>query len=105
MTDIHFIREFEDATCQCSTKINGAGLSANAVLRFRSGVLIPDNGHLAFVVTTPNGENFLIGSKERPFAIMEFEQNSGEPSGNPAGFDYEIKHVGIRSMIPCDIGY
>lgn len=105
MTDIHFIPEFEDASCECSTKVNGAGLSATASLKFRTNALIPDNGYLAFVVTTPCGENYLIGSQERPYATMECDHSTGDPSADASGYEYEIKHIAIRSMIPCVIGY
>ena len=105
MTDIHFLPDFEEASCECTTDFSGAGLSAKATLKFRTSAFIPDNGYLAFVVTTPGGENYLIGSQERPYAVMECDHSTGDPSADAAGYEYEIKHVAIRSMIPCVIGY
>lgn len=105
MAEVNFIDEFEDASCECATERKGAGLSAVATLKFRTNRAIPNNGFLAFVVTTPGGENFLIGSFEKPHVTLQLTKKAGSPSSDPAGFEYEIKHIGIRSMIPCVIAY
>ena len=105
MTDIHFIAEFEDASCECSTKKEGPGPQDTASLKFRTNEWIPDNGYLAFVVTAPDNKSYLIGSKERPFAVMECQHSTGDPSADAAGYESAIKHVAIKSMIPCVIGY
>ena len=74
LTDIHPIQFFDEPTCECKTKKDGAG--------YRS---------------------FLIGSLEAPRPAVECEQRSGVPSGDAAGYSYEIKHVAIKSMVPCVI--
>ena len=55
------------------------------------------------VVTDVNGNSFLIGSLEAPRPTVECELRTGVPSGDPAGYAYEIKHVSIKSMVPCII--
>ena len=46
---------------------------------------------------------YLIGSLEAPQPQVECNQQTGIPSGDAAGYAYEIKHVSIKSMVPCVI--
>ena len=103
LTDIHKVPFFDDPQCECTTKKDGAGYQDTATLKFLSDLQIPNNGFLAFVVTDVTGKSFLIGSKEPPLVIVEKTRQAGTPSGDPAGFSYEISHVSIKSMVPCVI--
>lgn len=105
LTDITFISQFEEASCECQNKLNNGILTSTATLSFRTNKVIPDNGYLAFVVITPQGDAFLVGSKEAPRPVIEYDYSAGMPGSTPAGFNYEIKHVAIRSMIPCVIEF
>lgn len=103
LTDIHPIDFFNEPACECKTKKDGGGYEDTASLKFLTGSELPRYGALGFVVTDVSDRSFLIGSLENPRPVVEYEQRAGVPSGDPAGFSYEIKHVAIKSMVPCVI--
>lgn len=103
LTDVHPIPYFGDPTCECQTKKNSAGYEDTATLKFMTGAPLPRSAVLGFVVTDVSGRHFLIGSLEHPHPIVECQQQTGIPSGDAAGYAYEIKHVSIKSMVPCII--
>ena len=103
LTDIHPIPFFDEPTCECQTKKDGVGYEDTATLKFLTGSELPRSACLGFVVTDVNGNSYLLGSLEAPHPKVESEHRSGKPSGDPAGFYYEIKHVSIKSMVPCII--
>lgn len=102
LTDIHPIPFFDEPTCECKTKKDGGGYEDTATLKFLTNE-IPRNPCLGFVVTDVNGNSYLIGSLEAPHPTVEPTRQTGIPSGDAAGYEYEIKHVSIRSMVPCVI--
>lgn len=103
LTDVHPIPFFDEPTCECKTKKDGAGYEDTATLKFLTDLRLPRNPCLGFVVTDVNGKSYLLGSLEAPHPQVESEQRCGLPSGDAAGYEYEIKHVSIRSMVPCVI--
>ena len=103
LTDVHPIPFFDEPTCECKTKKDGAGYEDTATLKFLTSKQLPRGAALGFVVTDVNGNSYLIGSREHPLPIVEPTRQTGIPSGDAAGYEYEIKHVSIRSMVPCVI--
>ena len=101
LTDIHPIPFFDEPTCECQTKKDGGGYEDTATLKFLTDRKLPRGAVLGFVVTDVNDNSFLIGSLETPRPTVECEQRTGIPSGDAAGYSYEIKHVSIKSMVPC----
>ena len=103
LTDVPPIPFFDEPTCECQTKKDGAGYQDTATLKFLTSEKLPRSATLGFVVTDVNGNSFLLGSLEHPCPVVEPTQRTGIPSGDAAGYAYEIKHVSIRSMVPCVI--
>ena len=103
LTDIHPIAFFDEPTCECKTKKDGGGYEDTATLKFLTSQKLPRSASLGFVVTDVNGQSYLIGSLEAPQPQVECNQQTGIPSGDAAGYAYEIKHVSIKSMVPCVI--
>ncbi len=103
LTDIHPIAFFGEPDCRCQRKKSTAGYEDNATLKFLSTDDLPHDIPLGFVVTDVNEQTFLIGSREAPLPIVEREQRMGAPSTDAAGIQYEVKHVALRTLIPCDI--
>ena len=103
LTDIHPIEFFDEPQCECKTKKDGAGYEDTATLKFLTSQKLPRSASLGFVVTDVNGQSYLIGSLEAPHPTVEPTRQTGIPSGDAAGYEYEIKHVSIRSMVPCVI--
>lgn len=103
LTDIHPIAFFDEPTCECQTKKDGAGYQDTATLKFLTDKKLPRSATLGFAVTDVNDNSFLVGSLEAPHPTVECDQRTGLPSGDAAGYEYEIKHVSIKSMVPCVI--
>ena len=103
LTDIHPIPFFDEPTCECQTKKDGGGYEDTATLKFLTDRKLPRGAALGFVVTDVNGNSFLIGSLEAPRPVVGCEQRTGKPSGDAAVYAYEVKHVSIKSMVPCII--
>ncbi|MDE6461256.1 MAG: hypothetical protein K2L32_00585 [Muribaculaceae bacterium] len=102
-TDIHPIPFFDEPTCECKTKKDGGGYEDTATLKFLTSSELPRSAFLGFVVTDVNDNSFLLGSLEYPVPVPECSRSLGLPDGDAAGFLYEIKHVAIKSMVPCMI--
>ena len=103
LTDIHPIPFFDEPTCECKTKKDGGRYEDTATLKFLTSEQLPRSAALGFVVTDVNDKSYLLGSLEHPHPIVDCEQRTGIPSGDAAGYSYEIKHVSIKSMVPCVI--
>lgn len=103
LTDIHPIPFFDEPTCECKTTKDGAGYKDTVTLKFSTGARLPFGAALGFVVTDVNDKSYLIGSLEHPLPMVECEQHTGIPSGDAAGYAYEINHISIKSMVPCVI--
>ena len=103
LTDIHPIAFFDEPTCECKTKKDGGGYEDTATLKFLTDKKLPSGPTLGLVVTDVNGKSYLIGSLEAPHPTIECGRKTGIPSGDAAGYEYEIRHVAIKSMVPCVI--
>lgn len=101
ITQINQIPFFGDPSCVCKSVKEGAGYQETATLKFNTDIKLPRGIRPAFVVTDVKGDSFLIGAREHALAIAECEYNCGTPSGDEAGYSYEIKHVAIKTMVPC----
>lgn len=91
------------AECGCVTEQEGRGFSETASLKFFSDELVHLHVHTGFVVEDVEGNTFLIGSKEPPFPKIKIERRLGSPSGDSAGYAYEVTHTALKSLVPCHI--
>lgn len=103
LTDVHPVDFFGHPDCSCRTEKSNGGYQDTASLKFSSPMQLPDDVPLSFVVTDIAGDTYLIGSLEHPWPKVKCETVLGTPSGDPAGYSYEITHVSIKSMVPCVI--
>ena len=103
LMDLNEIVFFGNADCRCVTEKENNGWRQKASLKFRTGEELPFYSNIAFVVTDVNGTSYIIGAKEHPFPVIKNEYNTGTPSGDPAGFTYEISHEALRTMVKCII--
>lgn len=100
-TTVNRLRWFSGADCRRECGLSEGRYSEKSTLRFSTDEAIPDGVPLGFVVETPDGDLFLIGSREPPFPTVSVTRTAGSPGGDSAGFIYEISHVGLRTMVPC----
>lgn len=81
----------------------GASRFEEAELTFETlpQLLLPRNP--AFVVRTPSGDTFLVGSLEEPHATVESIDSTGTPGGSKGAVGYTVKHVGLHALVACRI--
>lgn len=101
LTAINPVEFFDEPDCRCKTVKESGSFTDTATLKFSCGELLPIHLHIGFVVTDTNGKSWLIGAKEAPFPKLNVEHRLGECDGDAAGFQYEITHVAIKSMVAC----
>lgn len=102
LTNINQIPFFDDPSCECKTSKDCRGYHDTVTLKFSTDELIQSR-NIAFIVTDAGNNSYIIGTREEPFPVVEYTRKTGSPSGDPAGYKYEIKHTGIKSLVPCVI--
>lgn len=98
LTPVEFL---DEPTCGCKREKAGAAYSETATLKFQCASRLPEDVRLGFVVTDIAGVTYLIGSAEPPFPVVTVEHNAGKPSGDASGLYYEVKHIGLKTLLPC----
>ena len=87
------------ALCETETEFDNNGTLETATLTFYSTEVLP-TGNLCFVVTSVNGERFLIGTREMPFPFVKKEQTTGLPDGDANTTKYTISYTNRVALIP-----
>lgn len=83
-------------------KINGV-MSETSTLEFSTADVLPEQEHIAFVVSCANGENYLIGAREPIYPSISYTQTTGDVDGETPLRSYKIAHTAQRSAITCII--
>lgn len=91
------------AEADCTRERSGAGEQDTATLRFLTDRELLLAERPGFVAIDVNGKAWLFGSKEAPRPIIKFNHVSSSPTGERAGWSYEVAHTAIRSMIECEL--
>lgn len=102
-TDVNYIEFFGEPDCRCTSEKENGNYTDKAALKFVCAEELPKSIPLAFVVTDIAGESFLIGAKEKPYPQIKINRVFGLADGVAAGYEYEVTHVAIKSMVPCKI--
>lgn len=82
------------------SKVNGTR-QEKSKLEFSTTHPIPEGVNLAFVVTAADGRQFLIGSREGRFPVIEYTETTGEPGRSASVRTYKISHIAQKSVLPC----
>ena len=102
-TKIVPIRFFGSPSCETTEEYDNNGRKAVTALSFVTNDNIPTYKHLAYVITDASGTSFIIGSRERPYPVINSSTSSGSPSGESKAISYEVRWTAIASPIPCAI--
>ena len=105
LTAINVVEFFGKAECDCKTEKQSANRVSTASLTFDCPSLLPIHLHLGFVVTDVNGQTWLIGQAEPPYPKIKVTHYVGYPDGEEAGFEYEVTHTSLCSLIECIASY
>ena len=82
------------------TSVNGQRQEIST-LEFITGFRLPENTHLAFVVTDASGCTYLIGAREERYPVIEYSDTTGTPGGDSAVRRYKITHLAQKSVLDC----
>lgn len=92
---------FDNASCECASEPSHGEPIETATLKFRTTSLLDTDIQMGFVITSVNGDSFLIGAAEPPYPMVSFTRKTGTPGGSPAAWEIEVKAVGRRTLLPC----
>lgn len=87
------------ALCETETEFDNNSTLETATLTFYSSETLPD-GNLCFVVTSANGEQYLIGTREMPYPFVKKEQTMGLPDGDANTTKYTVSYSNRVALIP-----
>lgn len=82
------------------SKVNGTR-QEKSTLEFSTSQPLPEGENLAFVITGAGGKQYLIGTREGKYPIINYSETTGEPGGSPAVRTYKITHIAQKSVLPC----
>ena len=74
-----------------------------AKLTFSTLDSIPTSTPLAFLIETVNGDNYVIGTRERPYPTIKSSKTTSKPEGDPAVTRYEVTFTARKALIPYKI--
>lgn len=87
--------------CECLGSLLSGCRQEKTTLEFVTSDVIPEGRRLAFIVKTASGKQFVIGSREPKYPIIEYSESTGNPSDDAAVRTYKITHVALKSMLRC----
>lgn len=87
------------ALCETETEFDNNSTLETATLTFYSPENLP-SGNLCFVVTSVNGEQYLIGTREAPFPFVKKEQTTGLSDGDANTAKYTVSYSNRVALIP-----
>lgn len=82
------------------SKVNGTR-QEKTTLEFSTVHPLPEGENLAFVVTCAGGRQYLIGTREGNYPVINYSDSTGEPGRSAAVRTYKITHVAQKSVLPC----
>ena len=64
---------------------------------------VPTGQHPAFVIETVDGDNYVIGAKERPYPSVKVTRSTGQPDGDPSVRKYEVSFTAKKALALCNV--
>ena len=80
--------------------VENNGLTSKAELEFKTMDEVPRDEDIAWAVQDADGNWWLIGTRERPFPVVEISQSTGTPGGDPAVATVKVTHSAKIALIP-----
>ena len=100
LTDISIEGE---PTCEADTDFDNNSTLQKVKLKFQTLDHISVNIPHAFVIVSANGQQYIIGTRERPYPIVKVNTKTGLPSGDPSVMIYEVSLSAKVALSPCSI--
>ena len=90
-----------NAECETETDFDNNSSLEKVTLKFSALVALPIHLHLAFVIHTAAGHDYLIGCKEPPYPVVKVKSTTGTPDGQRNIINYEVSFTARKAFIPC----
>ena len=90
----------DTASASGLNSVENNGLTSKAELEFKTMDEVPRDEDIAWAVQDADGNWWLIGTRERPFPVVEISQSTGTPSGDPAVATVKVTHSAKIALIP-----
>ena len=91
------------AECDTETDIDNNSSLEKVTLKFSTLVSLPTHLHIAFVIYTVSGNNYIIGCKEAPYPIVKVKSTTGTPDGQRNIINYEISFTARKALVQCAV--
>ena len=99
LADINYVELVGNAVCECETSLLNGGFIESLSLKFAAQGELPLLREIAWVISTASGQNYLIGSRERPYAVWAATLSTGSPDGDRAVYSVKVTLKSIKSLI------
>ena len=90
-----------DAVCETESQFDNNDTLEKAKLSFSTTTLLPTHYHLAFIIRTVDGKQYLIGTAEKPYPVIKIEDSTGKVDGDSAVTKYTISYTNKVALVPC----
>lgn len=90
----------DTASASGLNSVENNGLTSKAELEFKTMDEVPREEDIAWAVQDADGNWWLIGTRERPFPVVEISQSTGTPGGDPAVATVKVTHSAKIALIP-----
>ena len=100
-TSLSSISHIGDAVCETETNFNNNSQLSKSTLTFSTTEQLPADCILAFVITTVDGKQFLMGTDNLPFPTIKAVTTTGTTDGDKAVTKYTVSYENTVSLVPC----
>ena len=102
-TTVEDVCKIGEATCETEEQFDNNSQVEKATLTFFTLDELPIYRHLAFVISTTDGDTFVIGTKELPYPTVKITRSTGTPDGEPSVRKYEVSFTAKKSLVLCAV--
>jgi hypothetical protein len=91
------------AVCEVEEEYSNGVQVEQAKLKFSTLAAIPTNEPLAFVFITMNGEQLLIGAREKPHATVKVASTTGQTDGDASIKSYTVTFKARKALVRYEV--
>lgn len=90
-----------EASCSWEGSMVNHARQEKGTLKFITNDNIPDDEPLAFVMTTPNRRQYILGKREGRYPVINYSDTTGQRAGERAARTYTVAYVAQKAVIEC----
>ena len=99
--DTFLVPQIGDAVCELETQFDNNSTLEKVKLTFSTTIRLPRYHHLAFIINTVDGKQYLIGTADKPYPIIKMDDSTGKVDGDSAVTKCTISYSNIVALVPC----